>query len=224
MRSSQRQCRRAKLLACCLTFHALWFTLPAQAEETVAEAPAEPPRKWLAVGLGLGLALGGDDLIHVEFDTGDDTTLSAGNGVVADLGVLAVPFWFGPVGLGAALNLGIKYAGIEASNGSASFTRFPLVAAARGMYRLADTWSILASAGMHYDLGASLSGDGVLRDIDLDSDTALGWLIEAGAYYDEGSLALDITLRYTALEYELGGVHVDAWSVGLFAGFYFFLL
>jgi hypothetical protein len=70
----------------------------------------------------------------------------------------------------------------------------------------------------------TLSGDGVLEGIDLDSDSALGPMIEAGAYYDAGALALDLTLRYTGLQYELGGVEVDATSVGAFAAFYFFVL
>ena len=220
MRSSQRQWRLAAgaaLLVSLLTHTAL-------AQDAAEQVQPEPPRKWLAIGLGLGFALGGDDLLHVEFDSGDDTTLSAGNGFVFDLGALAIPVWIDRVGLGASVKLGIKYAGIEASNGSASFTRFPLVAALRGTYRIAGAWSVLLSPGLHYDLSASLSGDGVLGDIDLDSDTALGWMIEAGAYYGEGSLALDITLRYTGLEYELGGVQVDASSFGLFAAFHFFLL
>src|SRR5262245_3461813 len=134
MSSSRRQCRfAAVLLAQCLL-----LTGVARAEELGTSTPAEPPRKWLAVSLGLGFALGGDDLLHVEFDSGDDTTLSAGNGFVADLGVLAMPLWFGPVALGAAVDIGIKYAGIEASNGSASFTRFPLVVAGRGMVRVSN--------------------------------------------------------------------------------------
>ena len=197
---------------------------PLRAQESSTGTSTEPPRKWLAVSLGLGFALGGDDLLHVEFDNGDDTTLSAGNGFVFDLGALAIPVWFGPVGLGASVNVGIKYAGIEASNGSASFTRFPLVVAGRGLFRVSSAWSILVAAGIHYDMSASLSGDGVLDDIDLDSDTALGPMVEAGAYYDEGALALDVTLRYTWLQYELGGVDVDAGSIGLFGGFHFFLL
>lgn len=222
MRSSQRQ-RRLGAGAATLVLLQFLFTHPALAEEAAGQAQAEP-RKWLALGLGIGFALGGDDLLHVEFDSGDDTTLSAGNGFVVDLGAMAMPVWIGPVGLGASVKLGIKYAGIEASNGSASFTRFPLVVAARGTFHVASGWSILAAGGIHYDLSASLSGDGVLGEIDLDSDSALGPMIELGAYYDEGSMALDLTLRYTGLQYELGGSEVDATSVGAFAAFYFFVL
>ena len=74
--------------------------------------------------------------------------------------------------------------------------------AARGLFHIADGWSILAAGGIHYDLSASLSGDGLLGGIDLDSDSALGPMIEAGAYYDKGSLALDLTIRYSGLQSE----------------------
>jgi len=213
---------RSAVVVVCIAYAAAAGVAVAEAQDLSASPP--PQRGMLALDFGLGFALGGDDLVYAEFDTGEDTTLSAGNGVIVNLGATVTPLWFGRIGLGASVDLGIKYAGIEASNGSVSFTRFPVVASAHGLFSVNTNWSVLVAGGLHYDLGASLSGDGLFDDLQFDSESALGFMIEAGGYYEERPLGIDVTLRYTALEYEFDGRKVDGMSIGLFGTFHFIVL
>jgi hypothetical protein len=83
-----------------------------------AAPPPPPAHPGTGIGLELGLAFGGDELVTAELSNGQTDTLHAGDGLlVAVVGDLT-PFWVGDsFGLGLGVSVGWKYGDVGASNG-----------------------------------------------------------------------------------------------------------
>jgi hypothetical protein len=198
----------------------------------VAERPSEPmpdmeepPRHssedseshpLFGLNGALGLAFGGDNLITATFADGSTRDLPAGRGVILSVGAMATPLWAGPVGLGLGVDIGVKYTSISASNGTASFTRFPLVLSAHALFDVTHHWYILAAGGLHHELGVSLTGDGLFSGLSADFDSNWGGMAELGAFYAKKHLGASGTIRYTSARYFIAGQTFDASNVGVF--------
>lgn len=195
------------------------------------EPPPPPPEvepdrdPKLGLGVALGLAVGGDDIAVAEYVDGGDAALAAGNGVVLSLGIMATPLWVdGKVGLGLGADAGWKYASLSAENGTLSLNRFPFVGSAHVLFEVSSRWYLIASGGVHYEAGVEVAGDGIFEGIQGSLDSSVGAMGEVGAFYSKRELGADVTLRYTAVTYEISGESIDASSIGLFGALHYNLL
>lgn len=163
---------------------------------------------------GLGFDFGGDDLLHVSFTDGSDSTLRAGDGMLLYLGTVATlneaeTFL-------ATITLGWKYSGIgQADNGDATISRFPLEGI---LYYRSGQHRFGVGATKHlsisYDTGGVLAGYGTTLE------SNIGTILEYGYSFDEDS-PISFGIRYTNLTYHAPeyDVDVDASSTGVFMKF-----
>lgn len=90
----------------------------------------DPQRAGTGITAELGMLFGGDDLATATFTNGENSSLPAGSGMSLSLGAQWTPLWIGnAVGIGLGGSLGYKENSINASNGSVTLSRYPLVAA-----------------------------------------------------------------------------------------------
>ena len=75
-------------------------------------------------------------------------------------------------------------------------------------------------------MGVNMSGSGALEEVDLDFEDAVGWLAEAGVLLEMNALGVDITLRYTGIDYTVAGLPetLDASSLGVFVAIHYALV
>jgi hypothetical protein len=204
-------------------------TMPAtgavpQIETRPAELlPGEPlPRRpvW-NVGLVIGFAGGGDDLVTATAINGSQETLAAGTGLTLALSVAR--------GLSGnsrhALLLGVEGGvkgwniGGEGANYDLELVRFPIVPHLRYVFGNSPGVRLVLSAGPQYEMRVRLSGSGAAAGIDSRFDNALGGMAEVGAQLDgDRGGGVTVSLRYTQLRYRRPDSpdSVDASSVGLF--------
>jgi hypothetical protein len=176
------------------------------------------PRPFVELTLGTAASFGGDNILTATLSTGEQRTLSAGQGVSGSLGAMVTPMWFADdrFGLGVGGEIGIKYAAVSASNGNVSFKRYPAIATVNAFARTGERWFLLASGGVEKDLGVNLSGDGVASNVQADLTSRAGWLGRLGAYYRfSDGLATTFGLGYTKLTYDAAGGAVGANSFGV---------
>jgi hypothetical protein len=165
---------------------------------------------------GVGFFFGGQSLYDVHFTNAPDRSLSAGRGVLLSLGGLWTPLWVDDkIGFGVGARLGWKYDSIEAINGTASLTRFPVSASAHGLIRLDDRWFVLVSGGVEKEVGGHVSGNGFAAGINTELSSTLGLTGEAGLYVRMDHVAVGGGLRYSTLHDWFQGIKVNASSVGI---------
>ena len=120
--------------------------------------------------------------------------------------------------MGIDLELGVKMSGLNGENGALDFGRFPLIPRAHADAHVGGGWHISASAGVQYDMGVFLSGDGVFSEIDADLGNGLGPLGELGVFYQDAKDRGGYTfaLRYVHMEYDSADTAgpIDASSIG----------
>jgi len=190
-------------------------------QEAPDEAQPDPPQWWL--GVRLGFSFGGDNLITGTMSDGSTRTLDAGKGDIVTFNGSTAPWWISNVvGFGAGIELGFKYGGISASNGSASLMRYPLAGFLQALARLSDNVFILARGGIDKDLSVHLSGDGVLSNAKADFTSNVGLMGEIGiGYHYYSHLLFDATFRYTRVTYSIRGESFDGSNGGLMMGISF---
>lgn len=164
-------------------------------------APAQADMRWLLRG---GFDFGGDTLVTVVFQDGSRESIKANEGFYIGGGIAYI---FPDYNLEAELSANWKYVGVTASNGDVTFTRFPIEA----MVFYPWSWGRVG-AGLTYHINPELSGSGVVTNINAEFDNALGGVIQA-EYRPSDNLGFG--LRYTALDYTIGGVDVNASGIGL---------
>jgi hypothetical protein len=122
-------------------------------EDGASEAEASERRPGTGLSLFTGFGFGGTDFVKASSSNGDEQTLSAGQGFILGMGGMVTPLWLGEhAGFGAGLDVAWKYDNIDASNGSASISRFPIALTAHFLTN--------GDGGNHYLM---LKG-GVIRD------------------------------------------------------------
>jgi hypothetical protein len=159
----------------------------------------------------LGAEMGGEQVIQFQYADGSSPEVTAGGGLVVSAGAALQVF----NSLDAQVNAGWKYRTIpEASNQSASWSRFPVEAML--FYRTPLGVRLGGGATMH--LGNVLEASGDALDARAEFKNNPGFLLQAE--YVMRNFSFD--LRYTMMKYEIengGSGTIDANSFG--AGFSF---
>ena len=163
--------------------------------------PAQADMRWLLKG---GFDFGGDTLVTVQFVDGSTDSIKANEGFYIGGGIAYI---FPDYNLEAELSASWKYVGITASNGDVSFTRFPLEA----MVFYPWSWGRVG-AGLTYHVNPNLKSSGLSSNFDVEFDNAVGAVVQA-EYRPSDNLGFG--LRYTALDYTIGGFDVKASGVGI---------
>jgi hypothetical protein len=188
--------------------------LIASAPDAAAQTP-EPPQHTRSVGflLRMNFDFGGEELAEVSISDGSTRTLKAGG------------LWTGAAGLfyqapGSALavegTIGIKFDQAGASNGSISFTRFPVdlvISYTHEGLRLGGGPTLHLSPSVDCDAG--LCGE----EVSIPLNQALGGIAQLAYGFRRGNSAFDIGARYTYIHYS--GTDVPSFSgssMGVFFG------
>jgi hypothetical protein len=156
-----------------------------------------------------GYDAGGDKIVNVTFTNGKGDSIRANEGVYIG-GGLSV--------LNDARNvefqgtLSVKYQGLHADNGNVSWTEFPLDALV--FYRAP---SFRLGGGVTYVMNPRAKGSDAASNIDMTFDNALGAVLQGDYLVEQVSLGL----RYTLIDYKLGGTTVKGSGVGVSFGFAF---
>jgi hypothetical protein len=189
--------------------------------ETSAQLSGRRPGTGFSLFTGFGF--GGDDFVKATSSTGNDESLSAGTGLILGVGGMLTPLWVGDaVGFGLGIDAGLKYDSIDASNGSASITRYPI---ALSVHALAN-----ASGGHHYlmlkggvirDFGVSYNASG-FASVDASPTGTWGPLGEVGYYRPvSDSFAWDLMAFFALTKHVAPGGTLNADSFGLTVGLHY---
>jgi hypothetical protein len=176
----------------------------------------------VGIGLEAGLFIGGDTLVGTQRANGQFDDILAGSGFQLSLATMLTPFWISrSIGFGFDLNGGFKFNSIEAPNATITFQRFPLGGGIHALIRLDDRWFLVPRLGLFGDLRARLSGTGDAAGIGGDLATGLGKQLELGMFWVMGrAWGLAAKMRYSMLEYSVGGSTLNGSSVGFTAAGY----
>ena len=179
--------------------------------ETRADADSGERRPGTGLYLRSGFAFGGDTLVTAQLSNGDERSLDAGGGASLSIGARVTPLWIRKrVGFGGGLEVGWKLDRIRASNGGASIDRFPAVASAHMLMRVARRSFLRAGAGFEKHLGVNLEADGVFGMVDVNLRSTLGQVVELGHYrLHSRHVATEVLFRYTHVRYTFVGGSVD---------------
>lgn len=219
----------AIVLSCISTGLALVSASPASAQQEVpASAPLASELDNPKVGFNAKAALtwGGDELLKATYVGGSESDIKAGDGWFLSLGAEWHPLWFGDwLGLGVGLDAGLRHANLYVfSDGTASFERWALIPSLRSLLHFGGFWYGTAGAGVQFETGARLKGEGLLDELDFKFEPATGAMVEIGVRYLYCRRAgFDLTFRYTGLTYEADDLSIDASNLGLFLGAHVFL-
>jgi hypothetical protein len=189
----------------------------AQSASGVPAAPAArvlpQPTRNVGFLLRMNFDFGGDELIELQWDDGDETTLKAGQLMTFAAGVL---YRRPDAPWAVEATLGYKFDQANGDNGSIKFTRIPLdlvASFAHGGHRIGG------GATAHLSPSFSCDADGVC-DGTIDYDTALGGILQYAYGFRVGANSgFDVGLRYTFIEYSGSDLpSLDGSGVGFFFG------
>jgi hypothetical protein len=195
----------------------------ARSGELSSDASAAVPsgrRPGTGFSLFTGFALGGDDFVKATSTNGNDQSLSAGQGFVLGIGAMATPFWpADTIGFGVGIDGSLKYDGIDASNGSASITRFPVALSAHLLTNGSggDHYFML-KGGIERDFGVSYSASG-FDSLNASVPGTWGPLGAVGYYKrSNDSFAWDLMGFFALTKHVAPGGNINADSFGLTVG------
>jgi hypothetical protein len=174
-------------------------------------------RPFLDLTANIGWAFGGSDLVQARSSSGHTETLSGGQGPFVGVGAMVTPLWLrhDAIGLGAGVEVALKFDDISGSNGDVSFTRYPTSATAHALVRFRPIWYVLVAGGVEKDRGISLSGSGAASGISGSLTSRTGGVGRLGVYFrEEDAAAVSFGLAYTKLTYDVPGGSVRADSLG----------
>jgi hypothetical protein len=164
----------------------------------------------------LGFDLGFTKLIAVEMSDGSTRSLEANQGFFVSIGAAFLPLLDGR--LETQATLGLKYSGIEASNGSASYLTFPLE-----VLELVHVSPLRLGAGVVYVHRPAASGDGALADFDVKFESSLGMVLQAEwtwrARPGAPLIAMGPRLLWQKMQVRGGGPVIDANALGFVMSF-----
>jgi hypothetical protein len=191
-----------------------------------AAAPTEgvedrrPDRPGSGFVVRAGVGAGGDTLVRVTFDNGEQRDLHAGGGLMFAVGGTLTPLWLRKnFGFGVGLELGWKYDSIGVANGSAAFSRYPLVATAHLFARMGRRWYFKLAGGLEKPLDPHYSGDGIFGPAEIDLQGRTGPLAEIGFYrLVRRHGAFDFSMRLSRPRYVVDGAGIDGSSLAIQIG------
>ena len=191
----------------------------AQAGGNASDAELSGRRPGSGLSIFTGFAFGGDDFVKASTTSGNSETLSAGQGFILGIGAMVTPLWPSDViGFGVGVDGALKYDNIDASNGSASITRFPLALTAHLLTGPDGSHFFMLKGGVARDFGVHYSASGF--DM-IDADAKGEWgPTGAFGYYKRSNdnLAWDILGVFTLTNHVVGGEKLNANSFGITVG------
>jgi hypothetical protein len=157
-----------------------------------------------------GYEAGGDRIVEVTFTNGDTASIHAGDGLYLAGGAVFEQVY---PNIDVETSIGIKYDSIDASNGSITWTRYPVEVL--GFYGFPR---FRLGGGFTYQFSSTIHGSGVVGGLDTNIDNALGVILEA-----DWMITRKISLggRYTRIDYKANGVTATGDSVGISFGIRF---
>jgi len=174
-------------------------TLTANANEEQSSSPV--------FGLHFGIGFGG----YTFAETSNNEEVEAGGGL------LFGAFTQIPLAQGSAqpvfAKLGMSYMrdSVDAEDGDASFTKFPIDALV-----MTQVNSVKFGAGLTYHLNPTYKEDSPYVSGEVEFDNAVGLLIEAD--YSFANSNAEFGLRYTKIDYEIDGFEIDGNAFALTIG------
>ena len=181
-----------------------FFALAALAVAAASARAAEVKPAFVA-----GYDTGGDEVVAVTFSSGKTDSIRANEGLYLGGGVSILNGARNVEFLGT---LSVKYQGLHASNGDLTWIRFPLDALV--FYRLQ---SFRLGGGLTYVIHPRLKGSGEVSNINETLNNAPGVVLQGDYLMGRVSLGL----RYTLLDYRVGGNTVKSNGLGASFGFTF---
>jgi len=183
--------------------------LPALALVVAAAVPAASHAVDVRPMLKAGFDVGGDTLVTAVFTDGSTKSIKANEG-----------FYFGggasilsdSKDIEGEVSLSYKFASINASNGTIDWTRYPLDVLV--FYRLPQ---FRLGGGLTYHLSPKLSGSGPAGNISTKFDDSAGFVLQADYLLQK----ITFGLRYTSLQYKVGGASAKSDGVGITFGISF---
>lgn len=143
--------------------------------------------------LVFGYDAGGDELYRVSFVSGESSPVNANQGFALSAGALLYNtdtlLWQ------TQITAGLKYKPINATNGDATWTAFPLE-----VIEFLNTDMFRFGAGVTYQMNPKLRTGGVLSGHDADFDNALGYIFQIG-FRNGRRQRFSVDFRYTAIAY-----------------------
>jgi hypothetical protein len=209
------------MLTTLLMVHAATAGAQSPALSPVEEIEWRKQTLW-CVSFVMGFSAGGDELVEVTLSDRSTQSLNAGTGLSLLMGVDGVVLRARAHTLFAGIEGGVKgwNIGGEDTDFNLELVRLPLTARLRYAYETSPEVYLFISSGLQYEARVRLSGSGALGDIQSRFDNALGWVGEAGYWFDSGRGGVSISIRYSRIGYtgvDLIG-RVDGSSVGVFLG------
>lgn len=174
------------------------------------------PSKDPGVGfiISAGYTDGGDELISVQFEDGENDKIKAGGKLLIAAGIAFSPSPSTEI----QLTIGYHFDNLSASNGDASFERFPIDAL---LFRRIDRHRIGGGLTIHLSPKAEIDIDGMEREV-INFDASPGLVLE---YDYQVANQVWAGLRYTHIDYKkdaaFGNIKVNGNHVGLMAQFRF---
>jgi hypothetical protein len=158
----------------------------------------------------VGFEFGGDNLITVPFTNGSTASIKANEGFYFGLGTSILT---DSKDIEVEVSLSYKFTGINASNGDVTWTRFPFDALV--FYRLPQ---FRVGGGLTYHLTPKLDGSGAASNINAKFDDSFGVVLQGDYLLTQKAT---VGLRYTTLEYKIGGVSFNSNGIGVTFGMTF---
>ena len=196
--------------------------LPGELVPVVEEPPPPKHMSGNMVGLGFGLAVGGDPLVAAEYVNGEERRITAAGGAEFAVTFAMTPLWAGVLGFGVSGELGWKLQLVAATNGEVMLTRVPAVATAHMMAKAVEGHYVAVVAGIQHDFGIGFDASGVGQVPPYSLQSGLGLLAGLGyEYLFTERFSFDCRLRFVKLDYT---AHAGSESATVKANHFSFLL
>jgi hypothetical protein len=191
---------------------------PAEPPELAApprRAPSQPVDLYLSVGYDFGFT----NLVKVTYSDGTSGSIRANGGPVWAVGATFLKFLDGR--LSTRATVGFKYDSLKASNGSVTYTAFPVE-----VVEQLNEGPVRLGAGLSLSLAPRLGGSGVAASLDTRFDPSVGVLLEARYVFGFGGapgqgLGIGPRFLWQRLRSTSTGAAVDANALGLAIDFTF---
>jgi hypothetical protein len=188
-----------------------------ESEEESGEHNGTSRSSWLVgLRLGVGEAIGGEEVSQVRYTNGGSKTLNTGDGVTGTLGLTLIPLWIDDsIGLGLGTSVGFKYGSLDSEIYSATISRRTFAGWFQLVFKATDMWQVYLALGTQKDSDISADESAGSESASVSLTSHWGVLSEAGLY---GILTrhfgCGFLLRFVKIDYVAGRQNVSADSFG----------
>jgi hypothetical protein len=177
--------------------------------------PRPQSSRLVALRLGIGEAIGGEEVSQVKYTNGDSKTLNTGDGVTGTLGLTLIPLWIDDVGLGVGTSAGFKYGSLDTDIYSAHISRTTFAGWFQLVFKATEMWQVYLALGTQKDLAISADESAGSQSASVSLTSHWGVLSETGLYaLLTRHFGCGFFLRFVKIDYAVGGHTVSADSFG----------